>query len=177
MKRILLFALCLSLIVPNASAAQLAGYVGLNSTEFAGTGNWDREFGVDFGVLYLTPLKQNIFLRTGAGIAQRNSEIGPIGVDFLLLEVPATVLFHLNNSVSLFGGLTFNLVLDDDDVRGGRSFVVNLPIGARFQMGGPHAIEAFLELGVTDLASSGSVDIHVGNAIGAKYVYTFNTNM
>jgi hypothetical protein len=176
MKRIFLIV-AIFITYSTSQAAQLAGYAGINSTEYAGSGNWDRNFGIDFGALYFMPLKQDIYLRTGAGLAQRNSEIGNIGVDYLLLEIPATLMMTINSSFSIFGGLNFNLVLDDDDVRGSKSFVFNLPIGARFQLEGPHAIEAFLEFGITDLASSGGSDIHVGNVIGGKYVYTFQTNL
>lgn len=168
--------LCLSNV---SVAADFNAYGGISSTEFDGDGNWDREYGFDFGVLYMRPLQQNLWLRTGAGISQRNSDLiifanNNIAVDFTLLEIPITAYYSITKMWAVFGGLNFNLVLDDDDVTGAKSFVFNLPLGFRVNLSGPHSIEGFYEMGVTDLASSGSGDFKVGSTIGAKYLYSFS---
>lgn len=178
LKNTLLFV-AIALVPVIAGAANFNAFGGISSTEFDGDGNWDREYGFDFGVLYMRPLQQNLWLRTGAGIAQRNSDLvisgnNVISVDFTLLEIPVTAYYEITKMWAVFGGINFNLVLDDDDVTGAKSFVFNLPLGFRVNLSGPHSLEGFYEMGITDLASSSSGNFKVGSAMGVKYLYSFS---
>jgi hypothetical protein len=97
-----------------------------------------------------------------------------VAVDFTLLEIPVTAYYQVADQWGIFGGVSVNLVIDDDDVNGSESIVFNLPIGFRYNISGPHSIEGFYEFGLTDLASAGGADINVGSSVGARYLYSFS---
>ena len=155
---------------------QLSLFGGLNTTEFDGGGNWDRKFGFEFGATYISPLQGNLSLRTGAGIVQKNSEFSVTGfsrdVDFMFLEIPATLMFTVNNQWNLFGGLNLDITLADDGAKS-ESFALNLPLGARCHLKGPHSLEAILELGITDIIDS---DVKIGNSLSFRYLYDFSVH-
>lgn len=157
-------------------------YVGFGSTRFTGNGNWAREYGFEGGVLYMRPLKTNWWLRTGLGLAQKNSDVDLPGnltesVDYVFLEIPFTALYELTKSFQLFGGMSFDYVIDDDDIVGAKSIVFNLPIGFRINLPEGHGIEAYYEWGLTDLASENGAHFRIGNSIGFRYLHSFTIKL
>lgn len=160
-----------------AQADQLSLFGGLNSTEFDGAGSWDRDFGLELGASYVAPLQGNLSLRSGAGIVQKNSELNAGAfsrdVEFLMLEIPATLMYKLNQKLQIFGGLNLDITLADDGTQS-ESFAVNLPLGGRYNIQGPHSVEAILELGVTDIMDA---DVKIGNSLSFRYLYDFSVGI
>lgn len=176
--------LCLLLFFSSttAQAMDFNSYVGFGSTRFTGNGNWAREYGFEGGVLYMRPLKTNWWLRTGLGLAQKNSDVDLPGnltesVDYVFLEIPFTALYELTKSFQLFGGMSFDYVIDDDDIVGAKSIVFNLPIGFRINLPEGHGIEAYYEWGLTDLASENGAHFRIGNSIGFRYLHSFTIKL
>lgn len=167
--------LVLSLIGFSAQA-QWSGFVGLNNSQYTGDGSWDRDFGVEIGAGYLLPITGSVSLRTGAGLVQKNSEIGSTSVKYSYIEVPLTMMFQVQPDLSLFGGFNFDIKVNSSpsSVSGEESIVVNLPLGARYTLNGPHALEGMLEFGVTDMADSAAGGKYkLGNSFVGRYVYSF----
>jgi hypothetical protein len=155
---------------------KLSGFVGLNNSEYTGDGSWDRDFGVELGAGYLMPINGSLFLRTGLGLVQRNSETGSTSVKYLYAEIPLTLMFQVQPNIGIFGGFNFDVKMNSSpgSVSGEETIVVNLPLGARFTLEGPHSIEAILEFGVTDMADSAAGGKYkLGNSLAGRYVYTF----
>lgn len=179
----LILSLSLALLAPLAASANSFGvFGGLNSNEFKSSGNsWDREFGFEFGMSAIIPLQGQLFFRTGAGFLQKNSTLkaGGNAYDFNMtyLQIPATLMYDLTPQVGLYSGLNIDLKINDEcetsggscTVGGAKTIVMNLPIGARYNLAGSHYIEGDLELGLTDLARS----TKLSNALAARYVYMF----
>lgn len=180
MAKIPLLLLLVAIFAPQTSSAfTMDAYVGLNSTHFKGRSNWEKEYGFDFGMLYLVRFKSPWILRTGVGIAQRNSDLVTgqstnIAADYVLLEIPAVAMYPITKTWNVMGGLNFNYVLDDDDIPGSKSIVFNLPVGFRFSIDKENGVEGFYEIGITKLASGGIADARVGKSVGLKYIYTFS---
>jgi len=175
--KLIFIILALIFTSPLAQADKLSPFAGLNTTEFDDAGNWDRKFGFEFGASYVMNIQDQLYFRTGGGIIQKNSEFELLGfsrdVDYLVLEIPATLMFDLNGEWFVFGGLNFDLVLADDDFNS-EAFTITLPLGARWQVEGPHAVEFGLEFGVTDITDSGA---KIGNSLFARYLYDFSISI
>lgn len=154
-------------------------YGGLNSTLFDGAGNWDKEYGFDFGLLYLYTMRSDFWIRTGAGIGQRNGDFVTglnvnTAVDFTMLEMPVTALYAITHRWHVFGGLTLHIPIEDDDVDGAKSYVFDLPIGIRGLLFGPHSFEIVYEKGITKLATGNLDDFKVGTTTSFRYIYNFH---
>jgi hypothetical protein len=160
----------------SAQAQQWSGYVGLNNSEYSGDGSWDRDFGIEIGAGYLLPITGSLFLRTGAGVVQKNSESGSTSVKYTYIELPLTLMVQAQPNLSFFGGFNFDIKFasSPSSVSGEEFIVVNLPLGARYNLNGPHSIEGMLEFGITDMANSNSGGKYkLGNSLVARYVYSF----
>ena len=176
MKKIVL---CLATICWTLSAqAQTWGvFGGVNSTIYEASGvDFDRDFGLELGVTVVHMYQTSWGLRTGAGFVGKNSSRGSTELGLSYLEIPATLLFRASPKVQLFGGLNLNLNLSDHcEVDGAacswnaESLVVNLPLGARIGLEGPHFIEPIVEFGITDVANT----TQIGNSLSVRYIYLF----
>lgn len=153
---------------------QLSGFVGINNSEYD-EGNWDRDFGVELGASYVMPLANSLSLRSGAGLVQKNSELGSTSVKYLYLEIPLTLMFQANAELAFFGGFNFDMKLNSSpsSVTNEEFIVVNLPLGARYNLQGPHSIEGILEFGITDMATPPAGDYKLANSLSFRYLYTF----
>lgn len=168
-----LLAITLLFFGLNANAEIVGVFVGFNNTEFDGPGDWDREFSWEFGTAYDIPIQNNFTFRTGAGIVQKASEADVINkkIEFVFLEVPATVMYRFNKYIAIFGGLNLDITLADDGAKS-EAFALNIiPAGARFSWAPNHGMETFFEFGLTDIAE---VDTKIGNSIAVRYRYEFN---
>ncbi len=160
-----------------ADAQTWGVFGGVNSTIYHATGvDFERDFGLEAGVTVLNMFRPSFGLRTGAGFVGKNSSSGSREYGLTYLEIPVTLLFRAGNKVQLFGGLNVNLNLADKcEVDGGacavnaESLVMNLPIGARIGIEGPHYIEPIVEFGLTDVEGSAQI----GNSLSVRYVYLF----
>ncbi len=172
-----IFALSLSL---TAIAQDYGVFGGFNSSEFDSSRSWDREFGIELGATANIELQNRLSLRTGAGIVQKNSSAktpaGKQELSVTYIEIPGTLFFAATSTIGFFGGLNLDLkVADDCDFNGGscdpdtETIVINLPLGARFNIQDDHNIEPILELGVTDIAD----DVKLGNTLSIRYIYMF----
>lgn len=160
-------------------ADSIEPYGGINSTKLSGSGDWIKEYGFDFGVLYLKPIRNGLVFRTGLGIAQRNSDLitginRNLAVDFLLLKIPISALYMITPYLGVWTGVSFDFVLDDDDISGAKAFAFNFPVGIRFNVYAEHSVETFWETGVTRLASGSGYDFRVGKTVGINYIYSFS---
>lgn len=168
-----LVSLMIVLTSLSAHADKLSLFGGLNSTEFDGGGNWDREFGYEFGASYVKNFQPKFALRTGGGIVKKQSEFDAVGgstdVEYLFLEIPATLMFAVTSQFHVFGGFNLDITLADDGTRS-ESFALNLPLGVRYNIEGPHSIEGIFEFGITDIAKS---DVKIGNSLSVRYLYDF----
>lgn len=177
MKAIFVF---IALIIPALSSAMDFNiYGGFGSTRFTGNGNWAREFGFEGGLLYMRPIAGNWVLRTGLGVAQKNSKVDLPGnltesVDYVLLELPFTALYQMTSFFQPFGGINFGYVIDDSNVVGAKDYVFNLPVGFRVILPEEQAIEAYYEWGITDLASAHGSHFRIGTSIGFRYLASFS---
>ena len=163
-----------------SNAQDYGVFGGFNSSEFDSSVSWDREFGIEVGATANIGLQDNLSIRTGAGIVTKSSTSKNFGskteLSMTYLEIPATLFYAATETIGFFGGLNLDLKIADDCEVGGRdcdpdteTIVINLPLGARFNIQDEHNIEPILELGVTDLAD----DVKLGNSLSIRYIYMF----
>lgn len=162
-------------------AGQYGFFGGLNSTEFDSDASWDRELGFEGGVTAHFDIQDKFLLRTGAGFVQKKSSTQVLGssidLEFSYLEVPVTVLYDINDSVGLIGGLNFDIKLSDScgssvltscSVLDAESLVFNLVLGAHIKLSEESRIEPLIEiLGLSDVASG----TKIGNSLSLRYIY------
>lgn len=173
----------LALVMGSAAQAQEYGFfVGMNSSVFKTDGmSWDRDMGFTLGGQYFIPVNENIIFRTGGGLVQKASKGTQSGTkyefSFTYLEIPATVLFNINEMVGLIAGLNFDLKMADSCKAGGqtctftdaKSFTYSAAFGGRFNLVDAHNIEALFELGLADI----NKNVKLANALTVQYAYKF----
>jgi len=179
---------CLAFLMGGLAHAQQYGIVaGLNSSKFKTSGasstTWDRKIGLNVGGQFLFPINESIELRTGGTFIQKTSSItsGSVTVDFTLtyLEIPLTVIFNVNETVGIIAGLNLDLKLSDScsgtnvvscKINSPKSMSYGATVGGRFNISGPHAIEALFEMGLADIFNQTKLD----NNINIQYAYKFD---
>lgn len=179
---------CLAFLMGGLAHAQQYGIVaGLNSSKFktsgASSSTWDRKLGLNVGGQFLYAINESVELRTGGTFIQKTSSAssGGLTVDFTLtyLEIPLTVIFNVNEDVGIIAGLNFDLKLSDGcsgdnvsycKINSPKSTTYGATVGGRFNISGPHAIEALFEMGLADILNKTKLD----NSIAVQYAYKFD---
>lgn len=194
-KRILCLLSFLTFIaVPFSTAsaavdAGIAAFIGFNTTEYSSDNiSFDRQFGLEFGGQTLIPVGSQLWFRTGGGIVQKNSEskdgVAKYEYKVLYIEIPVTLMYAFSDSFSGFGGFNLDLQLSDDcklaratvcNLKDFKGFVMNLALGGRFNISGPHFVEVPLEIGLTNMASETALggDAKISTSLSARYAYEF----
>lgn len=177
--RLLLTVLATVGIATSAAAQDIkwGGFAGLNMNEFdTDSASFDAEMGFEFGAQAHIDWMGWTW-RTGAGLVQRNSSIEAAGsttdYEVMYLQVPATLLWSVNEMWHLFGGLALNLAVSDDlpDGTDAESMVLTLPIGVQFAINDMHRVEAQYELGLGDVLDASGTTADLASAMGVRYVY------
>lgn len=175
----LIFLSCTLLLGNHSWAKGQAVFGGLNISEFDGSGNFSYELGFDLGYSRLFSLNKSLMFRSGVGLIQRNStrESNDVKAELSYLQVPVSLYYDFNSKFSGFGGLNFNLKVQDSCTSGGgsctiagiKTFVVNFAFGTRYHFKAPHAFEFIYETGLTDMFRN----THLGTSLGVRYLYLF----
>lgn len=174
----------LALVMGSAAQAQEFGlFGGINSSVFKTSGlSWKRKIGIGVGGQYFHTINENMVFRTGAGFVQKSSEVTDSGTtletSFSYLEIPATLLFNINEIVGLIAGFNFDLKMADSCTISGssnctlndaKSFTYSATFGGRFHVQDMHYIEALFELGLADINKNVKLD----NSLAVQYAYKF----
>lgn len=177
--RLLLTVLATVGIATSAAAQDVkwGGFAGINMNEFdTDAASFDAEMGIEVGAQAIVDWMGWTW-RTGAGLVQRNSSIESGGTttdyEVMYLQVPATVLWGINDMWNVFGGLALNLAVSDDLPTGtdAESMLLTLPIGVHVAINDMHRVEAAYELGLGDVLDASGTTADLGSAMGVRYVY------
>ena len=139
--------------------------------------NDDSKGGFGIGMRALLPLNDRLYLRTGAGLVQKNISysLGSSNADasFTYLNIPAT-LYLGGEKVGLFGGTALNARMDDNcdgdgvfrscEVKDAKTLVLPIIIGFDFNLTKNLGMEFSYEYGIMEAAKN------IKNTFGGLFV-------
>ncbi len=151
------------------------GGLSLASGEYSAV-SYSSETGFQAGVLYYQPMSGDMMFRTGAAITQRKMSFtsgGKVNVDYMHLDVPATVQMNTSEKFGVFGGLNFALKMSDScsvtgstcQINDPESLYYGLQLGVHIAFSQDNAMEVVYEKGLNDMARTLEV-----NRIGLNFV-------
>jgi long-subunit fatty acid transport protein len=176
------------LIDSTAALAAEAVYFGFSNTTYSSPSSnttYKDTLGFEAGYSVLFSSDSRIQFRTGLGLAQRDAswEVGSLNrweLDLIMLEAPITLLYDLNKSLSGFAGLKGNFIAFKSCKYNGAStcsdieelvktFLFSFVAGVNHSIGGKHAVEAYFEASMDDVA----IELKY-NVLGVRYVYALD---
>lgn len=161
-------------------------FIGINNTGYSSSVSgisFDSVMGFEAGFTKIVDFGSAVYLRTGIGVTQRNAKFD-IGtaisteLDFIMAEVPVTILFDFGDVVAGFTGINANYVASSscsstagacDDNEAAEDFIMTFVAGLNIAMTYNHVAELYFETSMGELAPN----LEYGG-LGARYVYMFD---
>lgn len=155
--------------------------------------SFNPDLGFQIGAQYYYQIQEQLYLRTGGLLTQRNSTystslpfFGNVDNEYslLYLDIPLTLEYRFNERLAVFGGVQMALLLSDEctasngnDCRVGnndyKSFILGIPVGVNLMLNPQMGFDAFYQMGMGQVASHNAGSIDWSHTFGASFIYKF----